>query len=367
MTKEVRQTAYGLERLRGYPRPSHPKGKTQLSAKTRQAVEKGMTGETLINVAGGIAVGAAVLTALYVATNWKPERTITQLRVRWGRPPSTFINVAGMTVHLRDEGPRDDPSPIMLLHPTVSSLHTWDGWTEALKDQRRVIRFDLRGFGLTGPSPDGRYGFDEDVRLVIAVLDHLGIERCVLGGNSLGGGVSWRTAVEHPSRVEKLILVDAEGYATTPISQPLAFYFSGLPMHNWMVRNTFPRGLIEQGLRNVFGDPRKVTNDMIVRTRELTECKGNRHALIQRGRQWKEQARHAPQAHRIAEVTQPTLIIWGGRDRLIPPSAAHRFHRDIANSTLMMFDDLGHMPQEEDPVRTVAAVKKFLGLEQASA
>jgi pimeloyl-ACP methyl ester carboxylesterase len=229
-----------------------------------------------------------------------------------------------------------------------------------LKNERRVIRFDLRGFGLTGPSPDRRYGFDEDVRLVIAVLDHLGIERCVLGGNSLGGGVSWRTAVEHPSRVEKLILVDAEGYATTPISQPLAFYFSGLPLHNWMVRNTFPRGLIEQGLRNVFGDPRKVTKETVVRTQELTECKGNRHALIQRGRQWKEQAKHAPQAHRIAEVKQPTLIIWSGRDRLIPPSAAHRFHRDIADSTLVIFDDLGHMPQEEDPIRTVAAVKKFL-------
>ena len=105
MAKEVRQSGYGIERLRGYPRPSRPKGKTQLSAKTGHAVGKGMTSETLINVAGGIAVGAAVLTALYVATNWTPERTINQLRVRWGRPPSTFINVAGMTVHLRDQGP----------------------------------------------------------------------------------------------------------------------------------------------------------------------------------------------------------------------------------------------------------------------
>jgi len=176
MAKAARQTAYGLERLRGYPRPSAPKGKTQLPARAGQAGAAGM-GETLIKVAGGIAVGAAVLTALYVTTNWAPERTIRQLRARWGRPPSTFIDVAGMTVHLRDQGPRDDPSPIVLLHPTVSSLHTWDGWTEALADQRRVIRFDLAGFGLTGPSPDGRYGFDEDVRLVIAVLDHLGIER----------------------------------------------------------------------------------------------------------------------------------------------------------------------------------------------
>jgi pimeloyl-ACP methyl ester carboxylesterase len=367
MARKVRQTAYGLERLRGYPRPSPPQGKIQPPSKAGdQATGKAMTGETLINISGGIVIGAAALTALYVATNWAPERTVAQLRARWGRPPSVFVNVAGMTVHLRDEGPRDDPSPIVLLHPTVSSLHTWDGWVEVLKSQRRVIRFDLRGFGLTGPSPDGTYGFDEDVRLVIAVLDHLGIERCVLGGNSLGGGISWRTALAHPSRVEKLILVDAEGYATTPTSMPLAFHFAGMPIHSWFVRNTFPRGLVEQGLRNVYGDPRKVTKEMMVRTRELTECSGNRHALIQRGRQWKRQAKEAAEARRIAELKLPTLIIWGGRDRLIPPDTAERFHHDIAGSTLVVFKDLGHMPQEEDPLRTVAAVKQFLGLEQAS-
>ena len=241
MAKEVRQTAYGLERLRGYPRPSRPKGKTQLSAKTGQAFGKGMRVRRSPTLPVGLQWHRRLLQR-FTSRRTGRRNALNQLRVRWGRPPSTFIDVAGMTVHLRDEGPRDDPSPIVLLHPTVSSLHTWEGWTEALKDRRRVIRFDLRGFGLTGPSPDGRYGFDEDVRLVIAVLDHLGIKRCVMGGNSLGGGVSWRTAVEHPSLVENLILVDAEGYATTPISQPLAFYFAGLPMHNWMVRNTFRAG-----------------------------------------------------------------------------------------------------------------------------
>ena len=56
----------------------------------------------------------------------------------------------------------------------------------------------------------------------------------------------------------------------------------------------------------------------------------------------------------------PALILWGGRDRLIPPDDAKRFHRDIAGSTLVIFDDLGHAPEEEDPVRTVEAVKRFL-------
>ena len=78
------------------------------------------------------------------------------------------------------------------------------------------------------------------------------------------------------------------------------------------------------------------------------------------GRQWR---RPDPLAQRIAELKLPTLIIWGGRDRLIPPDTAERFHHDIAGSSMVIFDELGHMPQEEDPVRTIDAVKQFLGLD----
>jgi len=309
---------------------------------------------------GGAVIGTATLTGLYVAINWAPERSVRDLRARWGRAPSAFLKAAGMSIHVRDEGPRDDPSPIVLMHGTASSLHTWNGWAEALSGQRRVIRFDLPGFGLTGPSPDAIYSAERDVSVAVAVLDALSIERCVLGGNSLGGGIAWRTALAHSSRVEKLILVDSDGYRIRPKSQPLAFYFAGFPLNGWMVRNTLPRGLVEQGLRNVYGDPRKITPGLMARYRELTLCKGNREALIERGRQWLQQ-RHPWQ--RIAELKLPTLIVWGGRDGLIPPEAAARFHRDIAGSTMIIFDDLGHMPQEEDPVRTSAAVKQFLGLE----
>jgi pimeloyl-ACP methyl ester carboxylesterase len=311
----------------------------------------------------GILIAWAILTGLYVALSWAPERSVEDLRARWAPAPSLFLNVAGMKVHLRDEGPRDDASPIVLLHGTLSSLHTWDGWVEALRSRRRVIRFDLLGFGLTGPSPDGSYSIDNDMRLLIAILDSLGIERCVLGGNSAGGGISWRTALAHPSRVEKLILEDADGYPTRPTSMPIAFYFARMPMIDWMVRNTFPPGLIEQGLRNVYGDPKKVTAEVIARSRELTQREGNRRALIERGRLW---LRPADFSHRIAELKLPTLIIWGGRDRLIPPNTAERFHHDIAGSTMVIFDNLGHLPHEEDPARTVAAVKQFLGLDRPS-
>ena len=279
----------------------------------------------------GILIAWAILTGLYVAVSWAPERSVEELRARWAPAPSVFLNVAGMKVHLRDEGPRDDASPIVLMHGTLSSLHSWDGWVEALTGKRRVVRFDLPGFGLTGPSPDRFYSTDNDVRLVIAILDSLSIERCVLGGNSAGGGIAWQTALAHPARVEKLILVDANGYATRPTSMPIAFYFARMPMIDWMVRNTFPPGLVAQGLRNVFGDASKVTRELMVRTRELTLREGNRRALIARGRQWLAAIHRLP-PHCGAEIADPHHLGWPGRldstryRRAIPPR--HRRQHD---------------------------------------
>jgi pimeloyl-ACP methyl ester carboxylesterase len=306
----------------------------------------------------GILVVLVLAAGIFIATTWAPERSVAELQARWAPPPSVFVDVAGMKLHLRDEGPRDDPSPIVLLHGSGSSLHAWEGWVAVLKAQRRVITLDLPGFGLTGPSPDGVYTVDNDVRVVIALFDKLGIARCVLGGNSLGGAVAWRTALAHPSRVDKLILVDAGGYPSHSTSIPLGFRLARMPVVSWLLQNTLPRFLVVQGMRNVFGDPAKVTPEMVDRAVELTQREGNRRAFIERARQ-RSSASLAP---RIPELKLPTLVMWGGRDRLIPPDDAEHFHRDIAGSTLAMFDDLGHAPEEEDPVRSVAAVKQFLGL-----
>ena len=89
---------------------------------------------------------------------------------------------------------------------------------------------------------------------------------------------------------------------------------------------------------------------------ELTLREGNRAALVQRAQQWSPSEGVAT----VTGVTAPTLILWGGRDQLIVPSTAQRFAKDIPGAQVQVFDDLGHVPQEEDPARTVAAVKTFL-------
>jgi pimeloyl-ACP methyl ester carboxylesterase len=108
-------------------------------------------------------------------------------------------------------------------------------------------------------------------------------------------------------------------------------------------------------LRSVYGEPSNINRALIDRYFDLLLREGNRAALGSRLREPK-----AVRPERIAKISQPTLILWGGQDRLIPPSNGERFARDIAGSTLTIFDKLGHVPHEEDAEATVAAVMAFL-------
>jgi len=294
--------------------------------------------------------------ACLVVAYWAPDRSVDELKARWAPSPSQFVALEGMSVHLRDEGPRDDPSPLLLLHGTSSSLHTWEGWTAALRARHRVISVDLPGYGLTGPFPDGDYRATHYARFIGELLDERGVKHAVLVGNSFGGQVALETVLLQPERVDKLILVDALGYPPDPTSVPIGFRIARMPVLNRLMQFVLPRRLVEDSVRNVYGDPAKVTPALVDRYYDLTLRAGNRASLPER-------FKHQPtieSARRIATITQPTLILWGGRDRLIPPDNAKRFRHDIAGSRLLMFPALGHVPQEEDPAATVAAAEAFL-------
>lgn len=293
-----------------------------------------------------------------IAATWEPDRPVEALTARWAPAPSQLLALQGMAVHVRDVGPRDDPLPIVLMHGTAASLHAWEGWVAALAGTRRVITMDLPGFGLTGPEPRGDYRIERYVQFVVGLLDALGVKRCVLGGNSLGGEIAWNTALAAPQRVERLILVDAVGYPLEFGGLPLAFKAALIPGVRRIGEVSLPRALVEASVRDVYGDPARVTPALVDRYFEIALRAGNRHALARR----LSQADNGDRSERIRAITQPTLILWGGRDRLIPPAHGERFARDIRASRLVRFDDLGHVPHEEDPARTVAVVKDFLGL-----
>jgi pimeloyl-ACP methyl ester carboxylesterase len=301
-----------------------------------------------------------MLTAIGLSLSRAPDRPVETLVARWAPPPSDFLDLNGQLVHLRDEGPRGDPEPLLLIHGTGASLHTWEGWVKVLKARRRVISFDLPGFGLTGPWT-GLYAGDDYrievyLRFVQDLMNALKLQRAVLVGNSLGGEIAWRSAVRAPQRVAALVLVDALGPAFTPQSVPLGFVMARMPVLNHLAEFALPRALVEQGLADVYGDPKRITSEQVDRYFELALRSGNRRALSLFVRQLVP----GEAAAGIATLKLPTLILWGGRDRLIPPAVARDFQQRIAGSRLVMFDELGHVPQEEDPARSVQPVLDFL-------
>jgi pimeloyl-ACP methyl ester carboxylesterase len=285
---------------------------------------------------------------------WKADRSVEDLAPRWAKPPSRFIAIDGMDVHVRDEGPGGAAPAIVLVHGTGNSLHTWDGWAKRLKDSYRVVRFDRPGFGLTGPNPSGDYTMGYYAGFLRRFLDVMGIERCIVAGNSAGGSVAWHFAVAEPGRVERLVLLASAGYPRT-VPRPIAFRLAMSPLGPFIL-HVLPRSIVESNVRRAYGDPSKVTQEVIDRSYEIVMRAGVRSALGSTLLQMQA----ADDFVDISRITTPTLIMWGTKDSVIPESDAQRFAADIKGSELVMLAGVGHLPQEEEPEATVAVLRRFL-------
>jgi pimeloyl-ACP methyl ester carboxylesterase len=161
-----------------------------------------------------------------------------------------------------------------------------------------------------------------------------------------------------PARVHQLVLVDAGGPPFVPENFPLGWRLARIPVLNKALEWVLPRSIVAEGVATAYADPKRITPELVDRYFELTLREGNRRALVERLRDW----RLGEGAERIASIRTPTLVVWGRRDKLIPLNVGEYFARTIAGSRLVIFDDLGHVPQEEDPARTVKPVRSFLGL-----
>jgi len=280
---------------------------------------------------------------------------LDKLKAKYATSPSAFIAIDGMNVHYRDEGNNTDTIPIVLIHGTSSSLHTFEGWASKLKENHRVIRMDLPGFGLTGPFPNRDYSIDHYVDFVNHFLEAKGIKQCVLAGNSLGGNIAWHYAVKYPKMVNKLVLIDASGYPLHSKSVPIAFRLARTPVLNNLLTFITPRFMAKASVENVYADKNKVTEALVDRYFELILRKGNRQALVDRMKNTVDS-----DILQIKNIQTPTLVLWGEKDFLIPLNNAYNFHRDLPNNTLVIIKNAGHIPMEEKPQESLAAFMGFL-------
>lgn len=303
-----------------------------------------------------LAIFAALLGIAFLLLR-TPDTDPAAMRAKYGGPPSQFVDLGhGLTVHLRDEGPRDAPV-IVLLHGSNADLHTWQPWTDRLKNSFRVVRFDQIGHGLTGANPDRSYDFDDYVQTVEKVAGKLSLNQFVLAGNSMGGVISVRYALAHPERLRGLVLLDAGGAPAWAKGRGnIGFAIARTPGMGVVVRHITPRSIVERSLKQTIEDDALVTSEMVDRYWELLRYPGNRAVTAERFGRPRGEFSKAD----LAPIKTPTLIMWGEEDQLTVVDGARFFNAAIKGSTLRTYPGIGHIPQEEAAAQSVADLQAWL-------
>jgi len=281
--------------------------------------------------------------------------SLDELKLKYANIQSSFISVKNIDIHYRDEGNQTDSIPIILIHGTGASLHTFDDWTNKLKYSKRVIRLDLPAYGLTGPFVDRDYSILNYTSFLKEFLETLDIKQCIIAGNSLGGEIAWNFALEKPDIVKKLILINSGGFPSFSKSVPIAFRLAQTPVINKVVRFITPFFIVKSSVENVYFDKSKVTDSLVERYFDLCLREGNRQAFIDRLGIGKRN-----NYINISNIKQPTLILWGADDLLIPVENAYKFQNSLPNNKLVILENSGHVPMEENPFESIKHVIEFL-------
>ena len=272
---------------------------------------------------------------------------------------SKFVEVNGVNVHYKIYG-QGEPT-FVLLHGFGASVFSWREVVEPLAQHGTVIAYDRPAFGLTerpleweGESP---YGPQAQVDIVLGLMDELGVEKAILVGNSAGGTVSMQVALQHPERVEALILVDAAVYAgggAPSWSRPIL----KTPQMNH-VGPLIARQLQAQGvefIKTAWHDPSKITQDIFDGYQKPLQIANWDKALWQ----LTVASEESGLVERLAEITMPTLVITGDDDRIVPTEQSLRLADELPNAELKVIAQSGHLPHEERPVEFMQAVTDFL-------
>lgn len=274
------------------------------------------------------------------------------MEAKYLNAPGDYLDVAGLRLHVRDGGPRAAPV-VILMHGFGASLHTWEPWAQALAADHRVIRFDLPGFGLSGADPTGDYGDARATAVLTGLMDRLGVARASLIGNSIGGKLAWQFAAQNPERVDKLVLVSPDGFASPGFAYGKK---TEVPAMVRLMRYALPTAMVRQSLAPAYGDPSVLTDAVVTRYRDLMLAPGIRDAMIARmGQVMLEDPRSL-----LRQVRAPTLLLWGEKDAMIPLANAADYLKALPDGRLVSLPGLGHVPQEEAPARSLEPVGQFL-------
>lgn len=323
----------------------------------------------ILKISGLVLLSFIGLILLGLGMAYTPDIPAVEAEMKYMTNESAIIPVMDAQMHIRVRG---EGMPLFLIHGSFASLHTWAAWESELSKQYRTISMDLPGHGLTGPNRWQVYGQNYYRDLVFALADTLKIDTFYVAGNSMGGNVALRMALEKPERIKKLILVDAAGslQTTKPDTttrqsgnsskdRPWIFRLIAHPAGGKLMTRFTPRFLFKLNLQQVYGDLNLINDTLVNRYSELLRREGNREATLKRLTGGINLT--GPSGSKTGnEISIPTLILWGAKDKWIPLKNGELLNSQIPNSKLVVFPEAGHVPHEEIPAETVQEVLDFL-------
>jgi len=276
-------------------------------------------------------------------------------------PPALHaVREDGKTVRLavREAG---RGKPILLLHGLGASSYTWHAIMPQLAKTHRVIALDLKGFGQSDKPLDDAYSISDQARLVEDYIARNNLRGVTLVGHSFGGTVAMAIALDDAAkggahRIEKLVLVDSLAY-----KQPVPFFFRVLrtPILGELGLSLIPPDVqAARALAIAYYHGERVKDETVASYAEALRSEGGKHALLSTVENLTKEDADAFSA-RYPELKTPTLLIWCEHDRIVPLRFGKRLDQDLPNAKVKVIEECGHIPQEEEPGETAAAIQGF--------
>jgi pimeloyl-ACP methyl ester carboxylesterase len=275
-------------------------------------------------------------------------------------PDSIFVDVNNLKVHYKTSG--TGQPVIILLHGFGASVYSWREVITPLSELGTVIAFDRPAFGLTerplvwetGKNP---YSPEGQVDLLIGLMDNLDIDQAVLVGNSAGGTVALNTALSYPDRVTGLVLVDAavyQGGGSPPFLRPVL----NTPQMDH-IGPLIARRISLQGddfIAGAWSNPSLISEEIYQGYRKPLQTDNWDRAL------WEltKASQKSKLPEKLSEITISSLVISGEDDQIVPVEYSVKLSRDLPDAVLAIYDDCGHLPQEECPDLFLESMKKFI-------
>jgi pimeloyl-ACP methyl ester carboxylesterase len=270
---------------------------------------------------------------------------------------SNFAEVDGATVHYQEFGDPTHPT-LVLIHGYTASTYVWKTVAPMFAENGfHVIAPDLLGFGYSDKPAWFDYTIQSQARMIVRLMNVLGIGQPTIIGSSYGGAVASELTLDYPERVEKLVLVDAvcnDEIKQNPLLRLAAIPGVGEALTPFMLDLKF---LHKFRMKGTFSPENRhlITQERVESVHRPLSAADAHHSVLETARNW--------DANRIEEdaylINQPTLIIWGEDDTVIPIHNGFTLHREILNSRFVVFRNCGHLPQEEKPDNFVEIVMNF--------